>query len=103
MTADLPDRSMPKCMAELSLIAFILMRKFVEHMPFYRQIAQIERDYRWTVASSIVGNWFNQACELLEPLYQCLRQEVLKSDYLQADESPIKVLDSDKPRATHQG
>lgn len=103
LIADLPDRSMPKCMAEPSLIAFILMRKFVEHMPFYRQIAQIERDYRWTIASSTVGNWFNQACELLEPLYQCLREEVLKSDYVQADESPIKVLDSDKPRATHQG
>lgn len=103
LIADLPDRSMPKCMAEPSLIAFLLNRKFVEHMPFYRQIAQIERDYKWTIASSTMGNWFIQACELLEPLYQCLRQELLQASCLQADESPIKVLDSDKARATHQG
>lgn len=103
LIADLPDRSMPKCMAEPSLIAFLLNRKFVEHMPFYRQIAQIERDYKWTIASSTVGNWFIQACDLLEPLYDRLREELLKASYLQADESPIKVLDKDKLRATHQG
>ncbi|MFT6442751.1 MAG: hypothetical protein ACJASM_002303 [Salibacteraceae bacterium] len=60
-------------MAEPSLIAFLLNRKFVEHMPFSRQIAQIERDYKWTIASGTLGNWFIQACDLLEPLYDRLR------------------------------
>jgi hypothetical protein len=42
-------------------------------------------------------------CKLLEPLYNTLKQKVLESDYIQADESPIKVLDSDKKGSTHQG
>ena len=101
--AEIPDRSMPKCIAEPGLIAHLINRKFVEHMPFYRQIAQIKRDYQWEISSSTVGNWFAQACDLLTPLYNALRAEVLDSTYIQVDESPIKVLDSDKPQATHQG
>lgn len=101
--ADLPDRPMPKCIAEPGLIAHLINRKFVEHMPFYRQIAQIKRDYQWEIPSSTMGNWFTQACDLLQPLYTELRTQLLQQTYLQADESPIKVLDSDKPQSTHQG
>ncbi|MBK8635441.1 MAG: transposase [Saprospiraceae bacterium] len=42
-------------------------------------------------------------CTLIEPLYEELKRQVLSSGYLQVDESPIKVLDSDKPGSTHQG
>ena len=101
--ADLPDRAMPKCIAEPGLVAHLINRKFVEHMPFYRQIAQIKRDYDWQLSSSTVGNWFAQACELLTPLYNELHKQVLQATYLQVDESPIKVLDSDKPNSSHQG
>lgn len=101
--ADLPQRSMPKCIAEPGLVAHLINRKFVEHMPFYRQIAQIKRDYQWEIPSSTMGNWFSQACDLLTPLYTTLRKQLLQASYLQADESPIKVLDSDKPNSTHQG
>jgi transposase len=40
---------------------------------------------------------------LLDPLYQQLKDQVLKSSYLQVDESPIKVLDKDKKGSTHKG
>jgi transposase len=39
----------------------------------------------------------------LEPLYNALKQKILDSDYIQADETPIKVLDGDKKGTTHQG
>jgi len=42
-------------------------------------------------------------CQLLEPLYNTLKQKILDADYIQADESPIKVLDSNKKGSTHQG
>jgi hypothetical protein len=42
-------------------------------------------------------------CTLLEPLYNTLKQKILSSTYIQADESPIKVLDNDKKGSTHQG
>jgi hypothetical protein len=39
----------------------------------------------------------------MEPLYDQMRRRAMQSQYLQVDESPIKVLDSDKPSGTHQG
>ncbi|KKL47944.1 hypothetical protein LCGC14_2330480, partial [marine sediment metagenome] len=50
-----------------------------------------------------MGDWMAGCCQLLEPLYNALKQKILASDYIQADESPIKVLDSDKKGSTHQG
>ncbi len=42
-------------------------------------------------------------CQLLELLYNTLKQKILGSGYIQADETPIKVLESDKLGSTHQG
>jgi hypothetical protein len=62
-----------------------------------------KRDFRWEPAQSTIGDWMSGCCRLLEPLYNTLKQKVLEADYIQADESPIKVLDSDKKGSTHQG
>jgi len=101
--ASLPDRPLPKAIAEASLLAYVLVCKFVEHMPFYRLIQKLERDYKWKLASSTVNDWFTQVCILLDPLYNKLKEKILDSNYIQVDESPIKVQDSDKKGKTHQG
>lgn len=100
---ELPERPLDKCIAEASLLAFIIMRKFVEHMPFYRQIQGFERDFGWKPAASTLSDWMSGCAILLEPLYNVLKQKILESGYCQADESPIKVLDRDKKGSTHQG
>lgn len=100
---ELPERPLDKCIAEASLLAFIIMRKFVEHMPFYRQIQGFERDFGWKPAASTLSDWMSGCAVLLEPLYNVLKQKILDSGYVQADESPIKVLDRDKTGSTHQG
>jgi hypothetical protein len=48
-------------------------------------------------------DWISATCALLDPLYEVLRKEVLSSPYLQADETPIKVLDKAKKGTTHRG
>ena len=101
--ASLPDRPLPKAIAEASLLAYVLVCKFVEHMPFYRLIQKLERDYKWKLASSTLNDWFTQVCILLDPLYNKLKEKILDSNYIQVDESPIKVQDSDKKGKTHQG
>ncbi len=71
-------------------------------MPFYRQIQMFKRDFGWEPAQSTVSDWMASCCQLLEPLYITLS----KNTYItlhQADESPIKVLDSDKKGKAHQG
>jgi transposase len=101
--AALPSRPIPKSIAEASLLAHILVAKFVDHLPLYRQIQQFKRDFGWEVPQSTMCDWVDKCCKLLEPLYNKLKQKVISSDYIQADESPIKVLDKDKQASTHQG
>ena len=101
--ADLPQRPLPKSIAESSLLAYIMVNKFVMHLPFYRQSQGFKRDYNWTLSSSTINDWFIQICTLLEPLYNKLKEKVFESGYIQADESPINVLESDKKTQTHQG
>lgn len=100
---EIPERPIPKGIAEAGLLAYILVSKFVDHLPFYRQIEIFKRQYGWSIHKSTINDWFAACCSLLEPLYKSLHRLVLESDYLQADESPIKVLDEDKPGSTHQG
>lgn len=101
--ATLPSFTFPKLMAENSLLTFIIVNKFVNHLPFYRQRQIFKRDHRWDLSDSTINDWFIAVCTILEPLYEKLLEKVLKTNYLQADESPIKVLDKDKKGATHQG
>ena len=98
-----PRRPLPKAIAESSLLTHIFVSKFVNHLPFYRQRQIFKRDYKWLISSSTINDWFIQTCTLLEPLYNRLQELILNSGYIQADESPIKVLDKDKKGKTHQG
>lgn len=99
----LPSRPIPKCIAEASLLSHIIVSKFIDHLPFYRQIQRFKRDYQWEVSDSTINEWFVAVCTLLHPLHEVLKTKILSSGYLQVDESPIKVLDQDKPGSTHQG
>lgn len=103
VVAPLPSRPIPKGIAEASLLAYIMVSKFIDHLPFYRQIQRFKRDYDWDLSSSTINDWFIACCTLLKPLYNEIKKQMLDSHYLQADESPIKVQDSDKTGATHQG
>ena len=91
--ADLPSRAIPRCIAENSLLAHIMVSKIVDHLPFYRQAQMFERDFQWKISRGTLCNWHKLVCDLLEPLYQELIKKVLQSKYIQADESPIKVLE----------
>lgn len=94
--ASLPIRPLPKSIAEASLLSHILIQKFADHLPLYRQEKAFYRDFGWKVAQSTMVDWVKGCCELLEPLYDVLIKKVLESGYIQADESPIKVLERPK-------
>jgi len=100
--AELPSLPIPKGNAGASLLAFIMVSKFVDHLPYYRQI-QIFKRQGLTLSDSTINGWFNATAKLLEPLYDTLEKQILQSDYLQADESPIGVQDSHKKGTLHSG
>ena len=103
LIAPMPARAMHKCIAESSLVSHILVSKFVDHLPFYRQIKIFKRDFDWVLSSSTINDWFVSCCTLLKPIYEEMVERIKKSSYLQVDESPIKVLESEKKKQTHQG
>jgi transposase len=103
IVAPLPERPLSKCIASTALVVHTLVRKFVEHMPFYRQAAAFKRNHQWDLSDQTINDWFVAVCTLLQPLYEELSRKVLQQNYLQLDESPINVLQSDKPKSAHRG
>ena len=100
--AELPTLPIPKGNAGPSMLAHILVSKFVDHLPFYRQV-QIFKRQDLHIPESTIGGWFNASCKLLEPLYETLKNKIFSCDYLMADETPIPVQTTDKPGSTHKG
>ena len=98
----LPLMPIHKGNALASVIAFIIICKFTDHLPWYRQAQIIKRDGVVISESTMIG-WFKAACKLLEPLYDLHKAMLLLSGYIQADETPIKVLSRDVPGAAHKG
>lgn len=101
--AKMPSRPLPKSIAESGLLTHLITQKFLYHLPFYRQIKQFKELYDTELRKSSVNDWFAATCTLLKPLYEKLKQKILESDYIQADESPIQVQDSEKKGKTHRG
>ena len=92
VVAALPDRVMSKSLADETLVADVIIKKFIEHMPLYRQAEAFRRDYDWEVSRATLGNWIERAATALRPLRDELRRQVLASGYIQMDESGILVL-----------
>jgi transposase len=100
--ADLPSQVLPRSNAGASLIAFLLISKYMDHLPFHR-IIEIFKRQKIILAASTVNGWFSDSVDLLRLLYETLKKEVLSSDYIQIDESTIPVMDKDHPGSTRKG
>ncbi len=98
----LPSRPLEKAMAGEGLLAQIITDKYIDHLPLHRQMQRFERS-GVKLAYSTLTDWVSSTCGLITPLFEALKAEVLQSNYLHADETPIKVMDKDKKGETHRG
>ena len=95
--APLPLLPIYKGIAGPTLLAEILLQKYEYHLPFYRQVQQF-RHLGFKASESTIDGWFKPTVELLKPLYEVLKSEIMKSDYLQGDETTVPVMD----KSTHK-
>lgn len=95
ITPELPERALFKTIAGPGLLADLLVAKYVDSLPITRQLSRFAR-MGVTIAKSTVNGWIKNTCEFLEPLYDLHIKAVLNSNYLQVDETPVKVLDQSK-------
>ena len=102
LIAPMPLLPIYKGIAGASLLAEILLQKYEYHMPYYRQIKQYNHLGMKGLTESTVDGWFKQTIELLKPLYEVLKVEVMKSDYVQADETTTPVMNKDTHKAAKE-
>ena len=102
LIAPMVERPLPKAIAGAGLLTQIVIDKYIDHLPLNRQMERLKRE-GITLPYSTLTDWVSATARLLDPLYEALKKEVLKSDYLHVDETPIKVLDKDKKGTSHRG
>ena len=73
------------------LLAHILVQKYCNHLPLYRQSQIYERE-GIDISRSTMAGWMGQCSKLLEPLIAELRKEIFSSNQLHGDDTPVKVL-----------
>lgn len=87
-----PSRPIPRSMAGPGLLAHILVSKFDDHLPLYRQNEIFARMGAEIPASTLV-DWCGQGVRVLSPLVARIRTDVMTADRLHADDTPVRVLD----------
>lgn len=98
----LPCRVIDKGIAGAGLLASILVDKYMDHLPLYRQSQRFKRE-NIPIADSTLEGWVRQGLNILNILYEHLLTETRAKGYLQADESTIKVQDRNKKGSCHLG
>ena len=103
--APAPERPIAGGLATPALLAQVLISKYCDHTPLYRQ-AQIFARHGVELERSTLAGWVGGACWWLEALDDRLRKDVFASDHLFADDTPIQDLDpgprADQDRATRR-
>ena len=101
--ASLPPRPIEKGNAGASFLAHIIVEKYLYQMPLERQRRKFRTEYQVDLAESTLCDWVRRSCFWFEPVYRVLVDQVCKSSYIQADETPIPVLSTDVKGKTHRG
>lgn len=95
--APAPSRPLMRSFAGPGLLAHVLVAKFCDHLPLYRQ-SQIYAREGVELDDSTLADWVDGSSRLLHPLVDALRQHVLNADKLHADDTPVPVLAPGKGR-----
>lgn len=88
---DAPSRPIARGLAGPGLLAHVLVSKYCDHLPLYRQ-SQIDSRDGVDLDRSTLADWVGSASHLLEPLVAAISRHVLAADKLHADDTPVPVL-----------
>jgi transposase len=92
--APLPASVVAQGQPGAGLVAHVLLSKYVDHLPLYRQQQQFDR-LGVNFPRSTLGDWVTQGANWLQPLVREMKKELLGGDYVQVDETPVRVQDPD--------
>src|ERR1700720_3185307 len=89
--AEAPSRPIARGIAGPGLLAHVLVSKYGDHLPLYRQ-SEIYAREGVELDRATLADWVGGTSRLLEPLVQALRRHVMSAEKLHADDTPVPVL-----------
>ena len=98
-------RPIDRGIAAAGLLVFIIISKYCDHLPLYRQETIYKKRYGVSIKRKAMCEWISKiVADWLKPIYNQMYEQLMLIGYLQADETKIKYIDPDGQRKkTHQG
>lgn len=90
-----------KSIAGNTLLTQLIVSKYTDHLPIYRQVEIFKRQGMKLAPSTICG-WMQEVATQLQPLYERLVSNILSSNYIQVDETTMPVVDPVKKQAVKE-
>lgn len=98
-TAPAPKALLPKTMASPSLVAYMIIAKFMDGLPLYRQ-EKIFARIGVELTRQSMARWLIEVSQKLMPLYNLLQEDLLSRHYINMDETTVQVLKENGKKAT---
>jgi transposase len=102
VAAPLPDRIIEKGLASDRVVVDTVINKYCDHLPLYRQEAILLREAGVHISRATMDGWVMHVGELLVPIRDQMRKDLLMGKYLQADETTVSVQTHDKRGHNHE-
>ena len=96
VTAEKPMAPIEKGLPGPGLLAQVAVSKYGDHLPLHRQEAIFQRQ-GVELPRQTMADWMRACADLVSPLYELMKQQVLGSKAIQTDDTPVPVLDPDLP------
>lgn len=87
----MPSRPIEKGIPGPGFLAHVLVRKYADHLPLFRQAQIFARESLDMGRSTLVG-WVGESAALLEPLAEAIKHHVLSGQAIFADDTPVNIL-----------
>ncbi len=102
LIAPLPERLLDRSLPAPGLLAQILVGKYCDHLPLYRQEQIFAQRHKINLPRQTLARWVELAADWLKPIYEHIRTGVMAGGYVQVDETPVDYLEPGNGK-TRQG
>ena len=90
--APLPEKLLERGVAGPGLLAHILVSKYADHLPLYRQEQIFAQRHKINLPRVTLARWVELCADWLQPIYEQIRTGVMAGGYAQVDETPVAYL-----------
>ncbi len=102
VAAPLPERIIPKGLVSNRVVVDTIVKKYCDHLPLYRQEQILAREAGVSISRTTMDGWVMQVGEMLQPVRDAMRRDLLTTSYLQADETTVPVQTGERTGKNHE-